>query len=156
MIPNEKFKFETVIKGDNKVVVLRGMIDEDTTFTEMANLGKSLTFNWKGVTSINSCGVRNWVNFIKDLTGYTIHYEECPPLIVRQMNMIPSFVANASVVSVYAPYVCSSCENEQLVLIPAAKFTDVDALMEAKECESCKKGELELDGHPQQYFAFSK
>jgi hypothetical protein len=156
MIPNEKFKFETAMKGNSKIVVLRGIIDEDTTFIELENLGKNLIFNWKEITSINSCGVRNWVNYLKDLTGSEIAYEECPPLIVRQMNMIPSFMGPAQVQSVYAPYVCENCEVEKLILTEAKTFKDLSLLEHGKTCESCQKGEMELDGHPQQYFAFAK
>jgi hypothetical protein len=86
-----------------------------------------------------------------------IAFEECPPLVVRQMNMVPSFVGHARVLSVFVPYVCDNCETEKMVLVNADHFAKGKLnIAETVPCDSCKKGEMELDGHPQQYFAFSK
>lgn len=153
MLANDKFKFEQVMKGNHKIVMLRGVIDEDTNFSQIAKLGNSLVFNFKGITSINSLGVRSWVNFVKSIPNVEIFLEECPPLIVRQLNMVPSFKGHAQVISVYVPYVCDSCDTEVLALVDQKQYGNV---AETIPCESCKKGEMELDGHPEQYFAFSK
>lgn len=148
-----KFRFEQVMKDGKKIILLQGVIDEDTSFATLSNLGTPITFNFKGIVSINSCGVRSWVNFIKGLQGGEIHYEECPPLIVRQMNMVPSFVGHAKVASVYVPYVCDNCDAEHLELVHSDSFGNIEELL---TCEICKKKEMELDGHPEQYFAFTK
>lgn len=153
MIGDDKLKFEQVMRGDAKVILLQGAIDEDAVLEPLGKLGNPLTFNFKGVESINSLGVRAWVNFIKSLSGVEVFYEECPPLVVRQMNMIPSFVGHAKVLSVYAPYICDQCDTESLVLVGQNQFKKIP---ESQPCEACKKSEMELDGHPQQYFAFQK
>lgn len=150
---NDKFKYEQVIKGDSRIVMLRGAIDEDTDFTPIAKLGDTLTFNFRGIESINSLGVRAWVNFVKSIADRELSFEECPPIIVRQMNMIPSFVSSAKVTSVYVPYICDDCDTETLVLVQQDSFGAVE---ESKTCEHCKKGEMEFDGTPEQYFAFTK
>ena len=157
MVQGEQFRFETKPEGDKTRILLKGVIDEDTEFSALKNLGKSLIINFKGITSINSCGIRTWVNFIKDLQGTTVVYEECPALIVRQMNMVPSFVGHASVQSVYVPYVCESCESEKMVLVTSDKFGNGNPqIAETMKCESCNDGEMELDGNPKQYFSFAK
>lgn len=157
MIPMEKFKFEQVTKDDKRTVFLRGAIDEDTNFTPLIKLGGNLVLNFKGITAINSCGIRSWVNFLKDLGEIEVTYEECPPLIVRQMNMVPSFLGKAHVSSVYVPYICDECENERIVLITEDKFKSGNVQVEETiVCDKCKKGEMEFDGQPKQYFAFSK
>jgi hypothetical protein len=153
VLPNEKFTFQVVKNGDRNCVLLQGQIDEDTSFEELAGVAAPIVFNFKNLTGISSIGIRSWVNFLKELGGKEIYYEECSPLIVRQMNMVPSFIGNAKVISVFVPYVCESCENEKLVLVGEDQFKNVT---EAFPCESCKQGEMELDGHPQQYFAFAK
>jgi hypothetical protein len=153
MLPNEKFKFEQTIKGDRKVIALKGVIDEDTNFDALSQLSGAVTFNFKGVTSINSLGIRSWVNLLKELASAEVSYEACPPLIVRQMNMVPSFLGKGKVLSVFVPYICESCETEALALAEAAQFSN---LAKKFPCESCKKGEMEFDGHPEQYFAFLK
>jgi anti-anti-sigma regulatory factor len=157
MLPNEKFKFEVTKTGNRNVVRLRGSIDEDTEFEGLMKLAAPLVFNFKDLIAINSCGIRSWVNLLKDLGNIEIYYEECTPVVVRQMNMVPSFVGNAKVLSVYVPYVCDDCEAEKLVLVPSDKFAGGKvSVQDSFPCETCKKGTLELDGHPQQFFAFAK
>ena len=154
---NEKFKVEPKPKGEKTAILLKGIIDEDATFDAISKIAGAIIFNFSGVTSINSCGLRNWVNFIKSMGDRPIEYEECPPLIVRQLNMVPSFVGPAKVASVFASYVCENCEHEKLVLVDASRFGFGNAQVEEViKCDSCEKGEMEFDGHPKQYFAFSK
>lgn len=158
MIPSDKFKYDILDQGQVKKILLKGVVDEDSTFEGLVKLGSPLVLNFKGVSSINSCGIRSWVNFLKDLGTTKIVYEECPPLIVRQLNMVPSFAGNATVSSVYIPYVCDNCEAEKVILATSDKFQNRQSLQiaETMPCESCKEGEMELDGNPQQYFAFIK
>ena len=154
---NEKFKFELKPEGDKTRIFLKGVIDEDTEFEALKKAGNSLIINFKGITSINSCGIRTWVNFMKDLQSVPIIYEECPALIVRQMNMVPSFLGHATVASVYVPYVCESCESEKMTLVTADKFNKGNPnIPETLKCDSCNDGEMELDGNPKQYFSFAK
>jgi len=158
MLPIEdiKFHFEHTQEGDQTIVRLSGSIDEDAKFDELMSLGKKMVFNFKEVTSINSCGIRNWVNFIKELDA-VIYYAECPPVIVRQLNMVPSFKGKADVVSVEIPYVCDACEKEKVVLVHKDKFQGGNVqVSELITCDACGKEEMEFDGHPEQYFAFAK
>ncbi len=156
MVHNEKFRIEIKENGGKTTVLMNGIIDEDTTFSEIAKAKGAVEINFKGVSSINSCGVRNWVNFMKEMTGRQISYVECPPIIVRQMNMVPSFSGKAEVASVYITYVCDECDEEKMVLLPKSKFSERSLFDQTFTCESCKEGAMEFDGHPDQYFAFTK
>ncbi len=154
---DDKFRVETSTEGGRTRIALKGVIDEDTEFDSLKKSGKSLVINFKGVTSINSCGIRTWVNFLKEMQGSEITYEECPPLIVRQMNMVPSFLGHAKVASVYVPYVCDDCEAEKLTMVTSDKYAGGNPnIPETMKCVSCGDGEMELDGNPKQYFAFAK
>jgi hypothetical protein len=151
----DQFKFEVVSAGNKKTIVLKGIINEDTLFSPITKVGAPYILNFKNITSINSCGIRSWVNFLKELGAHEVFYEECPPVIVRQMNMVPSFVGKAKVLSVFVPYVCDACEKEHLELLSDKDFKASD-LKETFPCPYCQKGEMELDGSPEQYFAFAK
>ena len=155
-IPNEKFYLEHRTRENQNIFLLRGTIDEDTTFDEIAKYQGPYVFNFKEITSINSCGVRSWVNFIKSLGKQSVAYEECPPVIVRQMNMVPSFVGPANVLSVYVPYVCDGCDTEKTVLVNRSQFSGKLQIASSFPCDSCKKNEMVVDGQPDQYFAFLK
>jgi len=151
----DQFKYEVVNKGNKKTILLKGIINEDTLFTPIAKVGSPYVLNFKDITSINSCGIRSWVNFLKELGETEVFYEECPPVIVRQMNMVPSFVGRAKVLSVYVPYVCDACEKEEMKLVSEQDFKSGN-VQETFTCPHCQKGEMELDGSPEQYFAFAK
>lgn len=149
----DKFSVRHVESNGNHYIFLGGHIDEDSRFDVVNGLSGNIIFNFKDVTLINSLGIRNWVNFIKTLSAKPVFYAECPPLIVRQLNMVPSFMGHAKVLSAFAPYVCDSCDNESAVLLEEKAF---GTLEEVIKCQKCGKEENELDGHPQQYFAFAK
>jgi hypothetical protein len=153
----EKFRYEEVIQDNQRKIFLKGTIDEDTNFAPLLKPGGALILNFSGVTAINSLGIRSWVNFLKDVGDTHVVYEECPPLIVRQMNMVPSFLGKSQVASVFIPYICDECENEKIVLVTEDKFKGGQIQVQANlVCDKCQKGEMEFDGQPKQYFAFVK
>ncbi len=157
MIPNDRIKIDIKPEGTGTRVTLSGVIDEDTTFEALKSVSGPIIVNFKGVTSINSCGIRSWVNTVKELSSVGIIYEECTPLIVRQMNMVPSFVGHAKVRSVFVPYVCEECDAESMKLASSSEFENGNVTVaETMKCTSCEKGEMEIDGNPKQYFAFAK
>jgi len=156
LLPNEKFKFESHVRGDKTVIDLKGIIDEDSHFDSIRKLGGPFIFNFRQLTSINSCGIRSWVNFLKELGRAQVFYEECPPLVVRQMNMVPSFLGTAQVLSVFLPYVCDNCEAEKMLLANTENLNDPSSVKESIPCDSCNKGEMEFDGQPKQYFSFKR
>ena len=151
---NDRFKIDIENEGGKQKVFLRGNVDEDADFESIKKITGDIIINFKDVKSINSCGIRTWVNFLKDLSGRTVFYEECPPIIVRQMNMVPSFLGMAKVLSVYVPYVSDETDEEKLVLFAADKFTASGFTV--PDTIEDPSGEMELDGNPQQYFAFAK
>ncbi len=157
MIHNDKFRADSKTENGVTRVWLKGAIDEDTDLSALAAITTPLIVNFEGVNSINSCGIRTWVNLIKELSGISVTYENCPPLIVRQMNMVPSFLGHAQIASVFVPYVCDQCEVEKLIPVTSQLFAGgIPQIAESSPCTACGKGEMELDGNPKQYFAFAK
>jgi hypothetical protein len=138
-------------------VAFFGEIDENVDLSELRRrLRGAVEFQLAEVRRINSCGVREWVNFVRDLPHVTeLTFTRCSPAIVAQLNMIYNFRGDAKIRSFYAPYVCESCNNEE------EKLLDVDAQFpdgEVKEvphfpCSEC--GEvMEFDDLPERYLSF--
>ena len=123
-----------------------------------AKLGGKVVFNFKSVSQVNSCGVRSWINFLRDLEKdgqRDISFEECTGEIVMQINMIPSFKSSAKINSVYGAYVCDDCGHEDSVLFEQGKnlpSTPNDELPDVK-CSKCGS-EMELEEMEEEYFAF--
>ena len=102
-------------KGQWEQLLYTGPINEDTEVHLMPmikTLGPNVIINFRKVESVNSCGVRAWINFIREAQkGRKLIYEECTPEIVSQINMIPNFRGIAHIKSVYASFACDSCEH---------------------------------------------
>ena len=123
----------------------------------LAKLGGQIKFNFKQVESVNSCGVRSWINFMRELEkgNRKVVFEECTSEIVMQINMIPSFKGTAQIKSVYGCYICDECGNEETVLFEEGKNLPDNPVTELPgiSCSQCSS-EMELEEMEEEYFAF--
>jgi anti-anti-sigma regulatory factor len=112
-------------------------------------------FNFDLVTSVDSLGVRAWVQFLRSLKGpkRAIHFVLCSPDIISQVNMIPSFSEGATIDSFFVSYVCPSCEHTARVLIDTADVPK-GSIPPSPNCPSCKKSEMETEELEDEYFSF--
>ena len=138
-------------------VTFVGEIDENADFAELRRKLKGhVEFNLGEVRRINSCGVREWVNFVRDLPQVNeLTFTHCSPAIVTQMNMIYNFRGRAKVRSFLAPYVCESCnhEQEQLLDVQTHFRTKDFRQMPDFKCEKCASA-MEFDDLPERYLSF--
>lgn len=151
----ERLHWEIQQQGDVLHVQLQGSIDEDADFAALlGELEKSqkLRMDLSQIHRINSCGVREWVNFIRNFPeNIQIELEQCSPVVVSQINMISNFLGSAHVLSVQAPFVCDACGQEQNVLLtmePGKRPT-----LNQIACSACG-GEMQFDDIEDSYFAF--
>jgi anti-anti-sigma regulatory factor len=139
-------------------VEFHGEIDENSDLSGLrTRLTGPVVFDLESVDRINSCGVREWVNFVRDIEVETLVFSHCSPSVVTQLNMIYNFRGDAVIRSFYAPYVCEDCDNEIEKLLdvesqfPKGDFDDVPTFV----CEKCSN-EMEFDDIPERYFSFLK
>ena len=145
--------------GDWEKLSLFGPINEDAEVhlpKLAASLGQNVIINFKKVESVNSCGVRAWITFMRELEkGRSLVFEECTPDIVGQINMIPNFRGKAVVQSCYASYTCPACGNQQQHLftkgqnLPASSSDGGGAI----PCSKCGKT-TEMDELEEEFFAW--
>lgn len=130
-----------------------GRIDEDSTFDSVISLNESeVIFNLSEVSFINSCGIREWIEFQKKLgPNLKIIYRECPQVIIEQMNIVKGFIKEGGQIeSFYAPYYSNNDDEEFKILISPSEV--IDGKAPEKKSES---GEvLEFDDIEVQYFGF--
>lgn len=157
----EEFALEYRVKEADSAahVSMVGAINEDAELNLQALAGElagknQITFNFAQVKSVNSLGVRAWVIFLRSIEegGRKVIFEECPPDIIMQINMIPSFLGKAKVRSFYTNYVCESCDVTQKVLIDAASLPP-KTLPPSQQCPTCKS-QMETEELEEEYFAF--
>jgi len=134
-----------------------GEIDENADFAELRRrLNGSVVFHLAEVRRMNSCGVREWVNFVRDLPNVAeLTFSHCSPAIVTQLNMIYNFRGDARIRSFYAPYVCDECNREEEKLLDVqSQFPNGSTnRVPPHTCEKCQKP-MEFDDLPERYLSF--
>lgn len=154
---NGSLDLKTKVLDGTVIVELSGAIDEDADFSKIKELGgmSSYEFHFENINSINSCGVREWTNFVSSLgEDCDIKYFNCRQIIIEQINMVHGFIPkNASIESFYAPYFCEDLDKEYKILLKACEVVD----KKAPEVD-CPDGdhEMEFDAIEGQYFNFIK
>lgn len=125
----------------------------------LAGLGSKVRIDFSNVEYVNSCGVRAWINFLRELErNRQVEFINCTPEIVTQMNMIPSFKGRSTILSVYGGYTCEVCENKQLILFEKGKGLpsgDDEINLNPVKCNKCGEENMELDELEDEYFSFN-
>ena len=156
---NDAFQFERSDSGDKSCIVLKGVVDEDAILQDaFADVKTNVEIDTKGILRINSCGIRTWVNLISDLTSqHDVTFVNCPPVIVRQFNMISNFGGTGKVKSFMLPYYCSNCDEEHDIEADAASYLSEHPGLDvpAHTCPTCGEN-LEFDDIEEKYLHFLK
>ena len=93
-------------------ITLSGVIDERTSFESViGSTQSSLDIHCKGITRINSIGVKNWVRFFSNLRkkGVRLRFLECSSVVVQQLEFFHNVVEPQEIESVFIPLVCDFC-----------------------------------------------
>lgn len=143
---------------DQLEIQIEGTIDEDTHFSHDALKGaKVLVFDFSEVRAINSCGIREWIKWIKPFDQSSITYRKCPKIIVDQINMIDGFLPPTALVeSFYVPYYSDSTGEEKQVLFSQGKEFDEMGVKCPNNIVDSKNQPMEIDVMESKYFKFLK
>lgn len=144
--------------GGDCLVKIAGSITEEADFRPIIAVGKdrSLRLDLSAIEQINSCGVREWIYFVRSLGEVvrSLHLERCSPAIVRQLNMISNFRGSGTITSVMLPYYCEACGHEERRLLPVVSGTSPADIQDSITCSNC--GETaDFDDLPTAYIAFA-
>lgn len=146
-------------KGNWEQLLYAGPINEDTEVhltPLIAQLGPNVIFNFRKVEYVNSCGVRAWINFLREVQkNRKVIFEECTPEIVSQINMIPNFRGSAHIKSVYASYACDQCDHQKWELFEEGRNLPQSsgAGVPTPKCEKCGS-EMEMEELEDEFFAW--
>lgn len=122
----KKLRIATNTVEEVTFVKLSGVIDEDNELDRSTRklTGQTVVLDLAEVQRINSCGVRDWVNWLSELdaAGKRVVLARLSPCIVTQLNLVNNFVGRAYVRSFFAPYYCARCDIESLCLLQVSDF----------------------------------
>lgn len=154
---SHKFNATIQNRDDVSFVKLAGVIDEDNelaTLVDRIPRGTAV-IDLGEIERINSCGVRDWVNWLGRLEaqGTRMVLVECSPAIVAQINLVNNFTGNGVVKSFFVPYFCPECDEEKVLLVETSEMGPPPHEPPMCRCDECDLV-MDFDDMPDSYFAF--
>ncbi len=154
---SQKFHASVHHRDDLSFVKLAGVIDEDNELAELTDKihGATVVIDLGEVDRINSCGVRDWVNWLGRVEAKNVDVVlvECSPAIVAQINLVNNFTASGVVKSFYVPYFCPECDEEKVLLCETGDMGPPPHEPPICRCDECDLV-MDFDDMPDSYFAF--
>ena len=152
-----KFQASVQHRGDMSYVKLGGVIDEDNELGDLVEKipNGTAVIDLGEIERINSCGVRDWVNWLSKLenSGTRSVLVECSPAIVAQINLVNNFTGSGVVKSFYVPYFCPECDEEKVLLVETSDMGPPPHEPPTCRCDECDLV-MDFDDMPDSYFAF--
>ncbi len=140
-----------------KVYYIAGPLDENCDLTLLLQDSHAdLNLDVQGLTKINSIGIKNWVSMLLKSKQKQVFIHRCSIRFINQINLLPEFIGHAEIKSLYLPYYCESCDEEEdcLITIDQAKDENfVQNLDQQFKCKSCNEY-LSFNDDDQIYFFF--
>src|SRR5436190_23592502 len=154
---SQKFQAAVHHRDDISYVKLTGVIDEDNELGDLVDKipPGTAVIDLGEIERINSCGVRDWVNWLGKLESNAtkVVLVECSPAIVAQINLVNNFTGNGVVKSFYVPYFCPECDEEKVLLVEASDMGPPPHEPPTCRCDECDLV-MDFDDMPDSYFAF--
>ena len=121
---------------------LSGVLNEYADLSPLLKATEPLRMNMSQVSRLNSIGIRNFLKFLADWGNRKFVYEQAPSEFVDQINMIPALLGlkhHGAVKSLYVPYECGNCENEEDVLSELSDYAAIKTGGEPpkRKCSKC-------------------
>jgi len=144
--------------GGAVIVVVQGDITEAVDLGPLAMRLRNeqrIVFDMAGVRYVSSAGVKAWADVISTLDGKEYAFRHCSIAFASQAAMVPMVIGSGRVLSLEAPYHCTSCDRDDLRLPETrALLREGHNITRAELIAPHVLGELEFDDLPNRYFAF--
>jgi hypothetical protein len=149
--------FEYKDEAGARRFALSGAIDDRAGLDKIALLAAPvMVFDFDKVESVNSFGIKGWVQLIRQLSGSKLIYERCPVVVIESINIVSTFAKGVHIASFYLPLSCRSCDIETPKLITREKASAdgfIANLNSRFTCGSCER-KLEFQDDESVYFEF--
>jgi hypothetical protein len=156
MEPGAPAQMKIRISGTLNEDVNFGVIFESLSIIPEASR-QNLAFDLERVTSINSCGVREWLLFLEQLASQkaVFRFQAIGETFVDQASTIPNLLGppGTPVDSLIAPFFCEGCSTRTIVRMSGEQFLARAENAPGIPCPKCKKPTI-FDGIEQEYQIF--
>ena len=139
---------QVILEWKNKnTLEISGPID--ASFEEDQDLKKApnaFYLDLKGITRINSSGVRQWVRFIQSLDKKKVCYINVSCPVVEQFSMVSEFIGKYNTVKSFnARYVCNNCNSTEICNIIVGKDLFSRVCVKQRKGDTNKKNDFSCD-----------
>ena len=155
-----EFTVDLTNESGKKVLLIGGNLDEDASFPEIELGREEVEVDMKNVQSVNSVGIRSWLQWIGPLSETTrFVFRDCSKSVVLQMNMVKGFLPKSGAVqSLQVPFYSESRDQEKDVLFVVGRdvsFRDGEISIHF-DTQKLGEGDWEIDVNVNKYFRFLK
>jgi anti-anti-sigma regulatory factor len=149
-------KVEKEQKGETLILTITGDVVEGVDFATLIDkTAPDTVLNCKGVTRLNSVGVKAWIGYFQKewKQGTKFRFVECSPAVVEQINLIMNFSCGGTVESMYLPFSCVACKKNLAALFKVEDLKRAGLKPPTIKCTHCG-GQAPFDDIPEEYFLF--
>lgn len=147
------------LKGDTHHLI--GAIDEFADLQQLVTTTDPvLKINLRGIKSINSLGLRKFIELMRELGNRAVEFVECSAVFVEAVNTVPLAVGGQKrigrIKSVLAPMNCEGQHRQGVVMqIASVGIEDGMVTLPATTCPVCRTPQF-LEGglEPDDYLFF--
>lgn len=136
---------------------LSGQLDEHMDMKPLLAGAGPIVLNFAKIMTVNSIGIRKFIEFLSKAKGRPLEFHECPAAVVDMINSIPGTLGDppdpAIVKSLYITYRCSRCDKEEEVLYAVKRVTGDLPVLPPRACPKCKVQTAPLLG-AEDYFTY--
>jgi len=131
--------------------------EQINTLPTLDLLTKVITLDLDHVHSINSFGVKSWLEWSKIYAEQRIQVCRLRPTLIRTINVVAGFLPKDwAIQSFYVPYVGRDENVESVLFIKGKHFTDEELHLPPRVSSSTTDQKLILDVNPDFYLKFLK
>lgn len=147
------------VTKDKGALVFKGAIDDGAQLGAISSMAPAITFNFRGVTSINSVGVRKYLDFVDSWRALKVTYEDVPHVLVDAFLMLPSLLGpqenTAQISSLQIAYQCTRCKDTHDLFVKTEELSlkQGELAVPVRVCPSCA-GYLTVEDHAGQILEF--
>lgn len=145
-------------KAESLELAIEGKIDEDALLEEMNHIPVRKVFiNLGKLHSINSSGIRKWINWMSSFEDREIFIHEAPRFFIDQANMVSEFLTSKTkVLSFYLPFFSENTEEEKSVLVETKSALSSGKFQMPEDVKDSNGELMEVDVNLSKYLAFTK
>lgn len=149
---------QTTKVNESLKLTLAGTVDESDDLKKIIGsilMDTPIIINCKGISRINSLGVKKWIQFFGELSkmGAKLVFEEVSGPLIENLNMITNFLGTGKVTSAMVPYLCSKCRHKFAKAVNVDEIKKSNFSLPSEKCEKCSAAS-NFDDIPEEYFAF--